>query len=102
MAVFATSLDLCSWVQDNIFDSSAVVNSSSFNYGYTGLCDNYMHIVLVYIHSVNTNMEVSNSFPNNTDTNYYVQTFASKVTLNGSTQQNVSYNYFFQYILLSF
>ena len=48
VAVFATSLDLCSWIQDDIFNASAVVNSSSFNYGYI---DNYMHIVLLYMNT---------------------------------------------------
>lgn len=87
VAMFATSLDLCSWRKDNIFDASAVVNSSSFNYEYVDLCDNGEYL-LYNIHSVNTNTEVSKNGPNNTDKGYYVQTSASKIRLK---QQNVSW-----------
>ena len=65
------------------------------------LCDNYIrsctytNLLHCYVCtcSLNTNIGVSGahkSFSNNTDANYYVQTFASKVTFNGSAQQNVS------------
>lgn len=46
--------------------------------------------VRIYVHSVNTNTEVSKNFPNTTEKRYYVQTLASKITLNGSTQQQVN------------
>ena len=48
--MFATSLDLCSWQQDSNFSTSAVVNSSSFHYGYVTLYIK-LHIVLLNVHS---------------------------------------------------